>query len=80
MSEHNKPDYPVCITSDTRPDPAHCWERAAVHCFMMKDLPYFVQRAAATECLYMAQAIWKIPRPPQRSVVQWGWGKGWPGQ
>lgn len=70
----------VCITSDTRPHPSHCWSRAAYHCFYFKELNYFEQREAAAACWDMARAINILKIPPQRAKVEWGWGKGWPGQ
>ena len=69
----------VCISSPTRPDPMHCWLRAEAHCFRFKEFTYFEQLEAATACRHMAEAIMRAPRPPQRAVVSWGWGKGWPG-
>jgi hypothetical protein len=69
----------VAIWSDTRPHPSHCWARAALHCFNFKNVNYFVQLESATACYHMAEAIRIIPRPPQRAI-EWGWGKGWPGQ
>jgi hypothetical protein len=69
----------ACITDDGRPDPSHCWMRAITHIFQFKTLRYFVQLEAATTCRHMAEAIQKIPRPPRRAPVKWGWGKGWPG-
>lgn len=68
----------VCITSDTRPDPSHCWARASLHCFHFQNLNYFVRLESATACRHMAEAVMKLPRPPQRAI-HWGWGKGWPG-
>jgi hypothetical protein len=66
-------DAHTCITSDTRPDPGHCWARAALACQYFKDFDYFVRCAAATDCLHMFEAIVKIPRPPQRAI-EFGWG------
>jgi hypothetical protein len=69
----------VCIT-ENRPDPSHCWMRAADHIFHFKSFSYFVQLEAATTCRHMAEAIQKIPRRPKKQTVRWGWGKGWPGR
>jgi hypothetical protein len=70
----------TCITDDSRPDPSHCWGRAMNHIFHFKDVSYFTQLEAAATCRHMVEAILKIPRPPRRAPVKWGWGKGWPGQ
>jgi hypothetical protein len=70
----------TCITADTRSHPSHCWERAAIHCFHMEKIPFFTKMEAATTCMQMVDAILKLRIPPQKSPVQWGWGKGWPGQ
>ncbi len=69
----------VAIWSDTRSNPAHCWERAAIHCFHFKNVDYFQQLESAAACWHMVEAIRKIPRPPRRPI-DWGWGKGWPRQ
>ena len=70
----------VCITSDTRPHPSHCWARAGLHCFTFKDCNYFVQLESSNTCYAMVRAINILKIPPQRSKTEWGWLKGWPGQ
>jgi len=70
----------VCITDDGRPDPSHCWARAADHIQHFKDLNYFLRLEASTTCRHMVEAILKLPRTPRKAPVKWGWGNGWPGQ
>lgn len=68
----------VAIWSDTRPHPAHCWDRASLHCIMDYHWGYNERREASRLCRQMVAAILIEPRPPRRAI-QWGWGKGWPG-
>jgi len=70
----------TCITDESRPDPSHCWARAAAHIFHFKNFRYFTQLEAATTCRHVIEAILKIPRPPRKVPVKWGYGKGWPGK
>lgn len=75
------PDYiGACITDESRPDPSHAWSRAANHIRNCLGFPFFVRVEASTTCRHVVEEILKKPRPPRRSPVQWGWGKGWPGQ
>lgn len=73
-------NHVTCITDDARPDPSHCWSRAADHILHFKDLDYFRRIEAAITCRRMVEAILRMPRPPRRVPVKWGWLKGWPGQ
>lgn len=69
----------VCITdAESRPDPTHCWARAAAHCFHFKEFNYFVQLESAVTCMHAAALIMTKPLPPKRAVpIKWGWDKGW---
>ena len=69
----------VCITSETRPYPGHAWARAALHIMRFDGLPFFARLEASSICCQVVDAANRIPRPPQRVPVKWGWGKGWPG-
>jgi hypothetical protein len=69
----------VCITSDARPDKSHAWSRAAVHALDDFGFPFAVRLAAHASCMYVAEVIARVPRPPKRAIVQFGW-KGIPGK
>lgn len=65
-----------CIT--TRDNPWDVWLRAENHCLRMIDLHWKARIRAALDCRIMAEAVMKMPRPPQRSVkpIRWGWYPG----
>lgn len=77
----NENDVFTCITDESRPHSSHAWARAASHIMRDLGLDYFVRLEASTACRHVVEAELRIPRPPRRGYqVQWGWGKGWPGQ
>ncbi|MGB2633889.1 MAG: hypothetical protein WAM58_08135 [Candidatus Acidiferrum sp.] len=62
-----------CITD--RENPTHCWIRAEAHCYDFLQFSFHVRMSAATTCRHVAEAVRRIPRPPQRSLpIRWGWG------
>lgn len=72
-----KPDEVyTCITAASRPDPAHCWNRAASHILRDRGFDFFVRLEAEATCRRIIIAVHR----PWKAPVKWGWLKGWPGK
>jgi hypothetical protein len=62
------------ISSDSRPGPWHCWQRAAIHILKMLDVRFQTRIEASLECQHMAQAAERAKIPPRPETIKWGWG------